>query len=166
MTKDFRFDNRSKEQFSKDIKECTSIERLLMEDYVKYLNSRLNKKNHYKFIDHGVDNSGEFLEAKKVVTKADFLLTHPNQPDRKIEIKFCRKNNSVFHLKIHQLESYIKKDVAIVNWMGIDTPEKRFCILTPQMMKDLLTNGKRIFFKPWMKECIRIENKDMEWIKP
>lgn len=166
MTDKFRFDNRSKAQFSKDIKECTSIERGLMQDYIKYLNNRPNAKHEYTFIDYGVDNSGNFLESSKVNTKADFLLKHPNQKDRHIEIKFCRKDNSAFHLKIHQIQQYIKKDVAIVNWMGIDTPNKRFCILTPVIMQELLKSGKRVFFKPWMKECIKIENKDMVWIKP
>lgn len=160
-----RQDNRSIAQFRKDIKECTSIELSLMREYVKFLNESKDRGDRpYFFEDHGVDNTGAFIANERMVNcKADFLLKRSGQNDRKIEIKFCRDEKSVFHLKIHQIKKYIQDDVCIVNWMGIDTQNRKFCILTPAILKESLDSGKKINF--WQKPCIQYKCEDYKWYK-
>lgn len=157
----YRKDRRSVEQFAKDIKESSLIERELMTLYVNWLNAKAGG-SQYTFEDFGCDNSGELIkEEGKVNTKADFLLRKNGIRPRRIEIKYCKRDLPVFHLKISQLVSYTKNDVCIVNWMGIDTPNRRFCIITPTQIQDLLDNGKRFNF--WQKPCIQIKTEDCTW---
>lgn len=156
----YRFDKRSPEEFAKAIKDCTLIERKLMEVYVNWLNS--TKGEAYTFSDHGVDNSGEFIkDDNKVNTKADFLLHTKGKRDKKIEIKFCRPQLTRFHLKVKQVEKYIKEDVCIVNFMGIESEEPRFCILTPKVLEEALKNNKRV--NMWGKLTIRFNCVDCKW---
>lgn len=161
----YRKDNRSEKQFAKDIKDCTLTETLLMTLYVEYLNARKRGKHSYSFKDNGVDNDGNLIkDESKVTTAADFLLIHPNQTDRKIEIKFSRKNNYSFHFKYDQMIKYIEKDVCIVNFMGTDTEDIKFCIFTPAELQNALDNGKVVFFKAWgNKKCIKFISKEQDW---
>lgn len=158
----YRRDKRTVEQFAQDISECTQVERTLMKEYVDWLNSRQEDKSLYSFQNYGVDNSGELIvEDSKVSTKADFILHKKNYPSRRIEIKFCREEKPYFHLKVNQIKSYIKQDVCIVNYMGVNTSNKKFCILTPSVMENLLKTGQKVVF--WQKDCIRIPIKDVMW---
>lgn len=157
----YRFDSRSKDEFVNDIKDCTVIERKLMEIYVSWLNS--TKKNKYTFSDNGVDNSGKFIEDdNKIHTSSDFILHTEGKRDKKIEIKFCRPLLPRFHLKINQIKKYISTDTCIVNFMGIESETPKFCILTPSMLQEYLNNGNRVVM--WHKECIRFNCKDQKWI--
>lgn len=161
-----RRDFRTKHKFAKDIKECTLIENKLMSKYVDWLNTNSKIPTPYYFEDHGIDNSGAYIsDNKKVDTRADFLLKNLGRPSRKIEIKFCRKDMDVFHLKVSQIRKYIEADVCIVNFMGIDGPNPRFCILTPKMLKEALETGEKVFFKAWGKDCIRFTNDTLKWNK-
>jgi hypothetical protein len=160
----YRFDTRSEEQFKKDIKESTQIERKLMEVYVAWLNSGGGHRpaGSYSFQDNGVDNSGEYIkDDKKVHTGADFILKTQGGRNKKVEIKFCRPEVSRFHLKVSQIKKYIENDVCIVNFMGIDSNQPRFCILTPAVMTKALRDNVPV--KMWNKECIRFKNADMDW---
>ncbi len=158
----YRKDKRTVEQFAQDIKDCSYIEKDLMILYVSWLNRNPARVADYWFEDFGCDNSGELIkEEGKVSTKADFLLHKPGFADRRIEIKFSRKDNETFHFKLNQLRSYVKNDVCIVNWMGIDTPNKRFCIYTPAQIKQLIASGDQVIF--WDKPCIRIQSEGCKW---
>lgn len=159
----YRRDSRSVDQFKKDIKECSHLERELMILYVTFLNEKAGEAL-YSFEDHGVDNSGEFIEDNsKITCKADFVLKTKGKRDKKIDIKFCRESHSRFHLKVNQLKKYLAEDVCIVNWMGIDTPDRAFCIITPKQIEQLLATEKPV--RMWYKECLRLNCKDFKWIK-
>lgn len=162
----FRKDIRTDKQFEKDIAECTAIEQVLMQKYVDWLNSKLKDNNLYFFEDNGVDNSGNLIrDDKKVSTKADFLLKREGKPNRKIEIKFARKDIDSFHLKTYQLEKYILTDTCIVNFTNSDSDTPKFCILTPKTMSDYLKSGERVVF--WQKPCVRFSVKDekLNWVQ-
>lgn len=156
----YRFDKRSKKDFIKHIKECSIFEKELMQLYVDWLNL---KSKIYSYSDSGIDNSGEFIEDdKKVTSKADFLLHKQGGRDRKIEIKHCKPERSVFHLKTSHVKRCIKEDVCIINWMNTDGPDRRFCILTPKVLAEKLKNGPHV--KMWSKDVIRFFNKEYTWI--
>lgn len=157
-----RYDKRSPSEFKKDIKVATEIEQGLMGDYVAWLNKTKGGDNPYSFKDYGCDNSGEFVQDKDVNLNADFLLCRKGFNDKKIEIKFCREDYDEFHLKLHQVTKYIKEDVCIVNYMGINTDKKRFCILTPGTLKQSVEKGPIV--TKWSKPCIRYKCKDYTWV--
>jgi hypothetical protein len=157
-----RRDNRNLQQFKQDIKISHKIELELMTIYVNWLNSA--KGGGYSFKNYGVDNSGKFIpNDREVSLNADFLLCRDSFSDRKIEIKFCREDYNEFHLKVHQINDYIKEDVCVVNFMGINTNKKRFCILTPTTLKEALNKGPIV--TKWSKPCLRFKCKDFAWIE-
>lgn len=167
MAKNFRMDHRSVDQFAHDIKESTLIEKKLMILYVDWLNQQLEPgKDKYTFVDHGVDNSGKYLQDRHVNTNADFLLKRKGKQDRKIEIKFARKNIKQFRLKVHQVKSYIKKDVCVVNFVNVDNNPK-FCILTPADLEKSLQTNKQENFYPWgNKPCVLFYTNHLTWYSP
>jgi len=162
-SKDYRLDSRTKEQFAADIKAATAQEKILMGLYVEWLNkTKGGGKTPYSFTDNGVDNSGEYLEPGTAHAAADFILHKKGGRDKKIEIKFSRTvSNSNFHLKVAQMERYIREDVCIINFMGVTPPDCRFCILTPASLKEALVSGERKRF--WHKDCIRFKTSGQKW---
>lgn len=134
----FRRDNRSEEQFKKDIKEHTIRERMLLEIWMKEM-SALGVSVSY--VDNGVDNSGEFVEESNV--NPDYCLTI-NGVTRLTEIKqnpFHHRNS----FKVYDLETYIKLDADILLFYGLgkniqkglpDTA--RWAIISPESMKKML----------------------------
>lgn len=163
-------ESRSTEKFANDILKCTNIEAKLMQIYVNWLNENKKSKHPYTFINHGIDNTGKYIEKRaKVTTKADFLLKHKSKQDRKIEIKFSRQITDIFHLKIKQLRDYIIDDVCLVNFIGTETAHPQFCILTPADMLNLFLNKKNqvVEFQPWdFKLCLRVKYPDVIWHTP
>ena len=130
-----------------------------MQVYVDDLSAR--RKKPYKIIDHGVDNSGKLLGDKQVNTKADFLLVTDDNTQFKIEIKFSRPFNDVFHLKVGQLNSYIKQDCCIVMFNGINTDKPAYCIIKPKEMGKILDTARRISL--WGKQQVQLPAKDFTW---
>lgn len=130
-----------------------------MKAYVADLSSRRGCK--YKIEDHGVDNSGKLLADKDVNTNADFLLITPDGRKHKIEIKFCRPDVDKFHLKVGQLNSYIKQDSCIVMFKSINDAKIAYCIIKPKEMAKLLDTCKRITL--WGKQQIQVLTKDFTW---
>ena len=159
--KNYRFDTRSEEEFKKHIKECTEFEQILMRAYVKWLNDTKGG-DQYTFENHGVDNSGEFIEEDKAVTaQPDFVLLKNGKSPRKIEIKHCKPARTRFHLKLNHVKHCIKANVCVVNWMATDTEDPKFCILTPAVLTEALASKTPV--KMWNKNCLRFENKECEW---
>jgi hypothetical protein len=162
----YRQDWRTTEQFQSDIKDSTKLERKLMAAYVTWLNSRIRDENKYSFDDYSAGNDGEFIEDGKVTCDADFLLRRSGRPAYKIDIKFCKPNKDCFHLKVNQLESYIQNNVAIVNFMGVNTDNPRFCILKPDELAEWLATGEQVKYRNWgNKLCIKfpVDSDHLVW---
>lgn len=158
-SKDYRLDSRTKEQFVADIKSATLQEKELMKLYVGWLNA--SGKGEYSFTDHGVDNTGEYLEPGKAHAGADFILHKKGGRDKKIEIKFARNEIYTFNFKVAQLERYVREDVCIINFMGVETTNRRFCIFTPAALKEALASGERK--RMWYKDCVRFKTSQQKW---
>lgn len=159
-TKDYRLDSRTKEQFAEDIKAATAQEKVLMGLYVGWLNA--SGKGEYSFTDHGVDNSGEYLEPGTAHTAADFILHKKGGKDKKIEIKFSRKYTDQLHIKISQLNSYSKNKVDILIFMDLNT-NCHFTFISHKEIENLLQNGYKC--RMWHKDCIRLYTKNLSWQK-
>lgn len=158
-----RFDHRTKDQFKKDIKEATKIESILMAKYVGWLNKvRDQSTAEYTYEDHGIDNTGEFLE--KVDCRADFILKRSGVKNKKIDIKFAKKEVKCFHLKVNQMMQYIQEDVCVINFIGAETDQPKFCIIPPSVLSQWLEHGERVNYKVWGgKLCIKFPVEEMEW---
>ncbi len=157
----YRKDSRNQETFEADIKAGASIERHLIKAYISDLNKR--KGGGYSYLDNGCDNTGEFLEDHKVTTDADFIILK-GKTKYKAEIKFSRPTVNSFHLKEHQLRSYIKQDCCIIMFNGVDDPDKiAYTILYPKNFQEYLENGEKKRF--WGKDCIRFKTGNFEWHK-
>lgn len=116
MTRDKRFDNRSKDTFKKDIKFSTMLEGYLFKEWTK----RVHKTSNYileEYGDNGVNNDGEFIDSGNSTFGADFIVTlsegktiHENLP---LEMKFVPTAGK-FTLKKNDLRAYEKENAAIL----------------------------------------------------
>ncbi len=158
----YRMDHRSPEDFANDIKKCVAIEHKLMESYVKDLSAR--KGGIYKFRPSNSQADGEFIPSgKKVSSEADFWLITPSGEERRIEVKFCRDDRKDFRIKVSQLRSYIKQDCCIVTYMGVNTPNPKYTVLTPLDLSSLAERYPDEYFHPWKKDVKRILSQDCVW---
>lgn len=160
----FRRGNRTKEEFAAHIEKCSITENMLMEIYVDWLNKQ-SSKDKYTYSHNGIANDGSFIENDKHITAdADFVLYKNGGRPRKIEIKHCGPERSKFHIKVRHMKRCIKEDYAIINWMGTDSDNPRFCILTPKILEEKLANGKEVNF--WQQPCHRWNNSEVKWVAP
>lgn len=154
----YRKDSRTKSQFIQDIKNSTLTEQTLIKLYMEDLNDR--KGGGYSYIDNGCDNTGEFLKDKKVTTAADFIIIK-NNTTHKAEIKFSRPRITAFHIKVHQLKSYIKQDCCIIMFNAVETDDIAYTVMLPKNFQHYIDHGKKKKF--WGKECIQFKISDFEW---
>lgn len=137
----YRADGRSLEEFKNDILEGNRIELEIIERYCK--------QNGVKYVQLGND-SGELKEKSHAM--ADFIVD--GVP---LEVKFCRKKISRFHLKKHHVEQYIKQGAKILFVMGWDDEKPLYTIIDP---KSVLDYPVKVF---WRKLSYLCKKKDFEW---
>lgn len=138
----YRFDDRSEEQFKKEIKERTFEERALFLRWLDLVEKETGKRPSY--IDTGCGKTGDFLEDEEVSTDPDFKVEGYGH----VEVKFSKPMlRRVFHLKESQVKSYLKKKATIlmVNGAGEDVPE--FTILKPKTLKEIANICEIVFWK-------------------
>jgi hypothetical protein len=158
----YRQDHRDDKTFAENIKKFTKSEFQLMQLYVAWLNKK--GKAIYTFAHKGVDNSGALIkDDKKVTSEADYVLYKDGKRPRNIDIKQSSKDNASFHLKINHIKRSIKEDTAVVNWMDVEGPNRRFCIITPKMLTEALESKDEVIF--WSKKCLRWGVDEVKWIK-
>lgn len=108
-----RFDNRTKEEFCKDIAFGTKIEAF----WIKVWIEELKNWPEYKLLsvtDHGVDNSGKFVAQSN--GNADFYIKYYHYGDFKehpLEIKWAPSNDKAT-FKITDLNNYIKTNSSML----------------------------------------------------
>jgi hypothetical protein len=137
----YRFDNRSKEQFKREIKESTLRERTLFLLWISLIEHETGKRPNFR--DVGCGNDGEYLEDSQVSTDPDFWVDGYGQ----IEVKFSKPLlTKTFHLKANQVKSYLKKNAAILMVNGADSDAPTFTILKPKALKNIMKSCEII---PW-----------------
>lgn len=137
----YRADSRSVEEFAKDIKEGNQIEKEIIERYCQ--------KNNLSWKSLGNDD-GELKKKSRPIP--DFLVE--GVP---LEVKFCRKKNSEFHLKKHHIDTYVEMGTKVLFVMAYDTETPKYTIIDP---KDVMNNTITKF---WNKLVYRCKTKDFEW---
>lgn len=158
----YRQDSRTKDEFAKDIKKCSEIEKTLISAYVSDIISKTGQKYTWRASNSLAD--GNLVENNKhVTTEADFIIIQPDGCENGVEIKFSRKNSDVFRLKISQIKSYIKQGCDVVTFMGIDSNTPKYNILKTSDLQTLLETLPTEYFHPWKKDVKRILSKDCLW---
>jgi len=155
----YRFDDRSKEQFEKDIKNHTMEERALFLLWLDLVEKETGTRPKYK--DTGCGKSGDFLEDKEVSTDPDFKVEGYGE----IEVKFAKPLlTRSFHLKINQVRSYHKKGATILMVNGADEEVPTFTMLKPKALAAIMKDCKQV---PWKgfgyKMSYRIAVKRFVW---
>jgi hypothetical protein len=150
-------DYRTKDEFEKDIKVGTKIEReiidmfaILWEDKVGYLPT---------VIDNGCGNDGEYLEDGNVSTDADFIFD-----GKPFEVKFIRPNVDHYHMKHSQVKSYVRQGAYLLQVMGWNTPNPTFTVFSPTQLKAILKEKSQLYVNQFGgKLGYRIYKEEMNW---
>lgn len=133
MGKNYRFDERSQQEFERDIKEHTMEERALFLMWLDLIEKETGKRPTYK--DIGCGKSGDFLDDKDVNTNPDFNVDGYGE----IEVKFAKPMlRRSFHLKENQVKQYYRRQASIlmVNGSQEDVPE--FTMLNPDALAAII----------------------------
>jgi len=164
----FRKDNRTTEQFKKDIEQRTTKERFLIN-----LFKEIAEKEGYGVVikDNGIDNTGKLIEKSDCrpdfeVTLVDFL----GADTYLYEVKNSPVS-SMWTFKVYQLEEYLKyKSHILIFWSTgyidghhdrLNKETTRWGVIPTGKIKEMLKNHKA-YNEPSFgnKKCIRIYEKD------
>lgn len=138
----FRYDNRSEEEFKADIKSRTLEERSLFELWLDFVERE--KGIRPKFEDTGCGKEGDFLETDKVSMAPDFKVEGYGE----VEIKFSKNTlKGFFHLKSNQVKHYFERNATILMIMGSQEENPQFTMLTPKALAKIIDKCKVI---PWV----------------
>lgn len=142
MTKslDRRRDNRTVEQFKKDILDATKREQMLMKVFAEQM---LRWGVDFKYESFGVDNSGEFTEYSDA--RPDFKVWYHGK-----EELWEIKANPWSHkqtFKVHDLQEYIRYNARILLFYGIghdktsiDRKTTRWGLIDSAQMAEMLAD--------------------------
>lgn len=120
MSDKYRFDNRTRAEFERDIKEGNLLEKQLL---IRWL-QRLGDGRKYR--ETGCGNDGEFLTADKVSLAADFWVDGYGS----VEVKFAKPLAQTFHLKVDQIDYYIRNNASILMVIGVETATPKYSLMT------------------------------------
>lgn len=137
----YRYDNRSEEQFKKDIKSRTQQERALFLLWLDLIQKTTGERPVYN--DTGCGKTGELLTDDKVSMSPDFSV----EGYGKVEVKFSQPMlKKFFHLKANQVKSYHKAGATILMINGSEEPVPQFTMLKPAALQEIIDTCKVI---PW-----------------
>lgn len=135
----YRHDDRSPEQFAKDIKARTMEERALFLMWLDLLEKDTGHRPSYK--DTGCGKTGDVLEDKDVSTNPDFEV----EGFGLVEIKFSKPLlTKFFHLKVSQVKQYCKNNATILMVHGTSTKQPMFTMLKPDTLKAIMKDCKEV----------------------
>lgn len=139
----YRFDKRSKEEFVADIKASTQTEAVLLNLWLNYI-ERTTGEERLKFRYTGCGpNDGEFLEDSKVTTHADYEVEGIGL----LEVKFSKKLlPKIFHLKVRQVESYLRQGATILMVNGSESDTPKFTIINTVALQAIADTCE---VRPW-----------------
>jgi hypothetical protein len=133
----YRHDDRSPEQFAKDIKAHTMEERALFLLWLDLVEKETGKRPTYK--DTGCGKTGDVLDDKDVSTDPDFEVEGYGL----VEIKFSKPLlNKFFHLKTSQVKQYCQKNAMILFVHGTETKSPVFTMLKQDALKSIMKECK------------------------
>lgn len=158
----YRYDQRSKKEFERDIKEHTSTERALFMRWLDYLQKSTGERPAFK--DCGCGSDGEYLEDQDVNTNPDFAVDGYGF----VEVKFSKPMlKTVFHLKKNQVDKYIKKNATVLMFNGTnDDDGPQFTMLKTEALQDVVDGCKVVNWKGFgYKPAYRVPVSKFIWRK-
>lgn len=160
--KNYRFDYRSKAQFTKDVKEGTLKENKLLKrwlDHIEIVTGERPKARRTR----KKGSSGEYLDDKDVVIDADFSVEGYGL----VEVKFAKPLIITnFHLKVDQVNKYIAQGASVLMVNGADTAEPEFAFIRVRRLKELASESKIVSWRGFgNKKAYRIPVTKVRWTK-
>jgi len=155
----YRFDERSEEQFKHDIRDRTMEERSLFLLWLDLIERDTGQRPKYK--DTGCGKTGDFLQDGEVSTDPDFEVEGYGH----VEVKFSKPRlKTVFHLKAGQVKQYLKQGATILMVNGTDEDVPEFTMLKPEALKRIADDCKIVNWKGFgHKPAYRIMVKQFLW---
>lgn len=154
----YRTDGRDKEEFRQDIADGIKQEHEIIERWLNLLEQKSGKRPLCRWT--GCGDPDQFLVDEEVSTEADFDV----EGYGKIEVKFSRPSFTRFHVKVTQLESYLRQQATILMVKGWDTDEPQFTMISPEIMEQGLKIWPRLKFKGFGgKLAVRIHANQFVW---
>lgn len=141
----YRKDFRSEEKFKIDIDKFSKLE----EKLVKLFADKIGQQCYR----HGF-REGE-LEDSEVNTNADFWVDTIGL----LEVKTCKTSPEFFHLKVSQIQSYIKQKAKILMVLSAEK-HPAYSVIDPN---SLINYDVVPFFPYGGKLCYKIPRKDFRW---
>jgi hypothetical protein len=160
----YKFDDRSKEQFIRDLKEGLAKEVQAINIFKEILKNSVIENPEVIYI--GSEKEGEVIfegnEVANVDLFPDYLLKFKKNRRARvnfIEVKVCNPQSQFAYFKKKQLEQYSEiHDVAILFVMGISTENPKFILVTPEQILNLGIAPELIYGKETYKAHISLFN--------
>ena len=138
----YRFDNRSEQEFIKDIEERTLREHELFLAWLRYIKYTTDHRPKYRNV--GCGKKGEYIKNEKVSTAVDFLVEGYGL----VEVKFATPMlMKYFHLKVRQLKSYQSQQATILMVNGAGTKNPTFTMISPLALAEIEKTCKKILWQ-------------------
>lgn len=152
---DKRMDTRSFKQFRADIREGHESEWRIIKTFARIIERETGVRPMIRA--NGSDMSGRYLRPEEATCDADFWVG-----TRLVEVKFDRTFNKHFHLKVHQLEAYVRQGAVILFVRGYGSGRELMAILEP---KKLLEAYPQVWHEKWQEMAVRVPAKDIHWTR-
>lgn len=124
MNKNYRYDERTPEEFRREIKDRTLQERSLFLLWLDMLEKKTGTRP--SFSDTGCGRTGELLEDNEVSMAPDFEVEGYGA----LEVKFAKPLlDRTFHLKANQVKAYRDQGASILMVNGADTETPMYTML-------------------------------------
>ena len=137
----YRYDNRSEDQFKKDIKSRTQEERALFILWLDLVERTSGVRP--KYTDTGCGQTGELLTDNEVSMDPDFNVDGYGKVEVKFSKPFLKK---FFHLKASQVKSYVREGATILMINGSNLPIPQYTMLKTLALQEIIDTCKII---PW-----------------
>jgi hypothetical protein len=149
----YRFDDRTEDQFKREIKAGNYIERSLFKRWLATIGNPPHRET-------GCGMNGEFLEFDKVSTEPDFFVEGIGA----VEVKFCRPVPQEFHLKISQIEQYIQQNAQLLMVLGAGLENPKYTLISVDDLKFLLAACDHVVCRQFgNKKAIRVPADWIQW---
>jgi hypothetical protein len=163
----YKFDERSKEQFIKDLTDGLKKEVYAINVFREILTQSRIESPEVIYV--GSEEEGKIIYDGENVANVDifpdYLLKYKKQRRIRynlIEVKVCNPQSQFCYFKKKQLEQYEElENVVILFVMGISTDTPRFILVTPKEIMDMGITPEKVYGK----ETYRVNVNKFNWEK-
>lgn len=153
----YRQDGRSKDEFREQIQKRIIRENEL---FHRWINSH---ENPPKYVYNGCGLNGEYLEDDQVTSDADYLVDGYGPFETKYSGPMI---TTYFHLKVSNVNSYLKQKATILMINGANTESPEYTIITTKLLKDIANTCSIVPFAGFGgKNAYKISVQKFEWSK-